>query len=51
MKKNYYKIKAENFKNEGNYTVILNSKDNADNSMQNNRRMKEGQNHYPFLLL
>lgn len=34
-KKNYYKIKAENFKKEGNYTVILNSKDNADNSMNN----------------
>lgn len=38
-KKNYYKIKAENFKKEGNYTVILNSKDNADNSM-NNTSMK-----------
>lgn len=34
-KKSYYKIKAENFKREGNYTVILNSKDNANNSMNN----------------
>lgn len=33
--KNYYKIKAENFQKEGNYTIILNSKDNADNSMNN----------------
>lgn len=38
-KKNYYKIKAENFKREGNYTIILNSKDSADNSM-NNTSMK-----------
>ncbi|MDO4469494.1 MAG: hypothetical protein Q4C84_06580 [Bacillota bacterium] len=34
-KQNYYKIKAENFEKEGNYTIILNSKDNADNSMNN----------------
>ena len=46
-KKNYYKIKAENFKNEGNYTVILNSKDNADNSM-NNTSMKRGTEPLPI---
>lgn len=38
-KKKYYRIKAENFEKEGNYTIILNSKDCADNSM-NNLNMK-----------
>ncbi len=33
--KNYYKIKAENFRQEGNYTIILNSRDMADNIMNN----------------
>ena len=46
-KKNYYKIKAQNFKKEGNYTVILNSKDNADNSM-NNTSMKRGTGTLPI---
>lgn len=40
-KKSHYKIKAENFQQEGNYTIILNSRDMADNVMNNTSIKRE----------